>query len=119
MIQVLSLEEQPGPSGVLTETLRLVQRGRAARVVPLKSVESVEEGLVGPGLLVGGGDLFDDRHERFGNEPPTIGAEVALRIGIVCRWFGNGCAGTRQLGAYEIAHYLSARVSGRTDVCLR
>jgi hypothetical protein len=33
--------------------------------------------------------------------------------------FGDGCAGTRQLGTGEIGHYLSGRVSGRTDACLR
>ncbi len=85
----------------------------------LQSVQFVEEGLIGPGLLVRGGDLFDHRHQGFGDQPSAVGAEVPLGVRVVDGGFGDGCAGTRQLRAGEIGHYLSGRVSGRTDVYLR
>jgi hypothetical protein len=44
---------------------------------------------------------------------------VTLFVGVVGRGFGYGCAGTRQLGACRICHYLNATVSGRTGACLR
>ena len=83
----------------------LVQRGRPTAVVPLQPVQLVEECLVAAGLLVGGGDLLDDGHQRLGDESSPVDTEMALGIGVVDGRFGDGRAGTRQLGAGEIGHW--------------
>ncbi len=86
--------------------------------MPLQPVQFVEESLVAAGLLIGGGDLLDDGHQRLGDEPPAVDTEMALRIGIVDGGFGDGRAGTRQLRAGEVGH-LSARGfrAGRMRAC--
>ena len=104
VVQVFSLQEDPGATGVLAEPRRLVQRRRPTAVVPLQPVQLVEECLVAAGLLVCGGDLLDDRHQRLGNESSAVDTEMALGVGIVDGGFGDGRARTRQLRAGEIRH---------------
>ena len=66
VVQVFSLEEDARRAGVLAQSGGLVQRRRPAGVVRLQIVEGVEEILVDAFLFVGGGDLFDHRHQRLG-----------------------------------------------------
>ena len=87
--------------------------------MPLQPVQLVEECLVAAGLFVGGGDLLDHGHQRLGDESSAVDTEMALGVGIVDGRLGDRRTGTRQLRAGEIGHWLSGRVSGRTDACLR
>ena len=83
VVEVLALEEDPRATGVLGQPGRLEHRRRTAGVVALQPVELVEERVVGADLLVLGGDLLDHRHQRLGDVPSAVDAEVAARVGFV------------------------------------
>src|SRR5690606_28506864 len=82
---------------VLGQPGALEDRRRAAGVVALEAVELVEEGAVRAALLVVGGDLLDHRHQRLGDMPAAVDAEVAAVIGFVRARMGDAVTGLGQL----------------------
>ena len=70
----------------------------------LQGVEFVKELLVGSGLVVGRGDLFDDGHQCLGDIAAAEDPEVAARIRIVDRRLSDGSTGAGQVGRGGIGH---------------
>ena len=95
VVEVFSLQKDPSPTGMLAESLGLVDRGRAPGVVLLQSIQFIEEGLVAAGLLIGRGDLLDDGHQRLGDIPAAVRAEMSPRVRVMGSGFGHGRTGAR------------------------
>jgi hypothetical protein len=72
--------------------------------VALQPIQFIKKRLITTSLLVCGGDLFDHRHQRFGDESSAVDTEVAACVRIVNCGFGDGRAGTRQLRPGEVGH---------------
>ena len=122
MVEILALEEDACAADVLAQSGGLVQRRGPSGVVRLQVVEFIEECLVGAGLLVGRGDLFDDGHQCLGYVAAAEDTEVAARVRVVDRRLGDGGAGARQVGRGGVGHIraqsragLSGPVSDMTD----
>ena len=74
----------------------------------LQPIQFIEERLIATSLLVGRGHLFDDGHQRFGNEPAAVHAEMAARVGIMGGRFGHCGAGARQF-RFQVSGHLARR----------
>ena len=115
VVEVLTLEEQPRPTGMRGQSGGLVERRRTPAVVGLQPIECVQELVVGPGLLVGRGHFLDDSHQRLGDEAATVHAEVATLIGLVTAGLDDPRTGARETGGGCVGHRASVPAWGRTD----
>ena len=104
VVEIFTLEEDPGTADVSTQSGGLIQRRGSPGVMGLQGIEFVEEPLVGSGLLIGRGDLFDDGHQSLRDIPAAEDPEVAARVRIVDRGLGDGRTGAGQVGRGGISH---------------
>ena len=88
VVEVLALEQDPRATGVLAEPARLGERAGATGVRREQPGQLGLERTVRPGLLVGGGQLVQRGHQRLGDEPSSVGAEVPGLVGVHV----SGCA---------------------------
>ena len=84
--------------------------------MPLQAVELVEERRIDPRLLVRGGDLLDHRHQRLGDVPAAVDAEMALAVGFVTAGSAIARTGAREISGQRRDRPLdiSGPASGRT-----
>ncbi len=68
---------------MLGQALGEIQRARPADVVALEVGQLLGEGRVLLGLLVLGGEVVDQRHQRLGDVLPAERTEQAFGIGAV------------------------------------
>jgi hypothetical protein len=83
--EVLAFEEDARAAGGFRQPLRLVDRCRAPDVVLQQPVQFGAECLVVADGEVRAFQLFDRLDQRFGDEPPTVRAEVAACVRIASR----------------------------------
>src|SRR5690606_14727738 len=75
VVEVLALEEDARPAGVLGEAGHLGDDRGAPRVAAVQLVELGAEGGIRLRVLVGRGELVDRGDERLGHEAPAVVAE--------------------------------------------
>lgn len=91
VIQLFPLEIDLGTTEMLGETLREIERGRAADIVPQVALHLRMECGIGLGRGVSLLQIEDQRHQGFGDETPTEIAEMAALVGTAAIgiWFGD------------------------------
>ncbi len=80
VVELFALEVDLRAAAVFGQALSEVQRRGAAHVVALEVGELLGELWVGLGFFVLGGQLVDERHQRFGDVLTTEVAEQALGV---------------------------------------
>src|SRR5919199_2400250 len=81
VVEVLALEPDARPAGVLGEPGHLGDRARPAGVVTLQRGELLDEGRVDAHRAVGLGQLVERGDQRLRHEPATEDPEVAGGVG--------------------------------------
>ncbi len=80
VVEVLALEQDPGPAELVGEPVGARDRGGAADDLAQQARVLREELLVVPGLLVGGGDLRHRLHERRRQDRAAVVAEATAGV---------------------------------------
>jgi hypothetical protein len=100
VIEIFPLEQDAGSTRVLRQTRSFEHRRGPTGVVALQPVELGEKLAVASNLVVLGGDLFDDAHQRFRYETSAVDSEMAADVGIVRATVGQPQARPRKIAAF-------------------
>ena len=91
MIELVALEIDLRAAEMPRQPLGEEERARASHIVLEIVVEFLLERGIGLGRRVGGFELEDQRHERFGDITAAIGAEMSVLVRLVAE--GVQCGG--------------------------
>ena len=80
MVQLITLEIDFCTTELLRQAVCQPQRARPPHIMGQQAAPFIHEGRVALRFLIGFFNLKDQRHQRFGNETPTIRAEASTGV---------------------------------------